>query len=67
MIMIIAENYLFIKVEIPTNSNQKIIDECPFSDTDITQIYIPSNLVELKDGWYFCMHKLTTINVSESI
>ncbi|KAK8846463.1 hypothetical protein M9Y10_020485 [Tritrichomonas musculus] len=38
-------------IEIPKNSQLQIIDELSFYDTKIEELFIPSSLIELKDGW----------------
>lgn len=51
-------------IEFAQNSKLKIIGKEAFSDTSIESISIPSNLIELREGWCKLTLKLTKISVS---
>ena len=54
------------KVEIPPNSNLQTIGSKTFSGSFIKEIYFPSSLRELREGWCHETSNLTKIIISPS-
>ena len=54
------------KIEIPKNSKLQTIGSSAFSNSKIEEIYFPTNLKELKEGWCNETKELTKIIISPS-